>query len=64
MNKVHCPVCGQSMGAVGLAEWPEYPFCSPRCRLVDLGRWLNESYRIPVPAADTETVAESDENVP
>jgi endogenous inhibitor of DNA gyrase (YacG/DUF329 family) len=23
------------------------PFCSPRCKLVDLGNWLNESYRIP-----------------
>lgn len=23
-----------------------YPFCSQRCRLVDLGRWLNESYSI------------------
>jgi endogenous inhibitor of DNA gyrase (YacG/DUF329 family) len=28
-------------------EWPDYPFCSPRCRLIDLGRWLGESYRIP-----------------
>jgi endogenous inhibitor of DNA gyrase (YacG/DUF329 family) len=28
-------------------EWPEYPFCSPRCRTIDLGRWLGERYRVP-----------------
>jgi endogenous inhibitor of DNA gyrase (YacG/DUF329 family) len=28
------------------AEWPQFPFCSPRCRLIDLGRWLGEDYRI------------------
>ena len=32
------------------AEWPDYPFCSARCRKIDLGRWLGEQYR--VPAAD------------
>jgi endogenous inhibitor of DNA gyrase (YacG/DUF329 family) len=29
------------------AEWPDYPFCSPRCRKIDLGRWLGEKYGIP-----------------
>jgi endogenous inhibitor of DNA gyrase (YacG/DUF329 family) len=24
------------------------PFCSERCRLIDLGQWLNESYTVPV----------------
>jgi endogenous inhibitor of DNA gyrase (YacG/DUF329 family) len=33
-------------------EWPDYPFCSARCRKIDLGRWLGESYR--VPAEDQE----------
>jgi len=28
------------------AEWPQFPFCSRRCRLIDLGRWLGEDYRI------------------
>jgi len=27
-------------------EYPEYPFCSKRCRTIDLGRWLGEGYRI------------------
>jgi endogenous inhibitor of DNA gyrase (YacG/DUF329 family) len=29
------------------AENSAYPFCSPPCKLVDLGRWLDGSYRIP-----------------
>jgi uncharacterized protein len=33
-------------------EWPEYPFCSKRCKTIDLGRWLGESYAIT--AADQE----------
>jgi len=28
------------------------PFCSERCRLIDLGRWVDGSYAIPGPAAD------------
>lgn len=36
-----CPVCGKP------AELAHRPFCSDRCRKVDLNRWLSESYRIP-----------------
>jgi len=38
-----CPVCSKP----ALAAYR--PFCSRRCADVDLGRWLNESYRIPAP---------------
>jgi endogenous inhibitor of DNA gyrase (YacG/DUF329 family) len=34
------------MQSASTAEWPEFPFCSARCRLIDLGRWLGESYVI------------------
>jgi endogenous inhibitor of DNA gyrase (YacG/DUF329 family) len=30
-------------------DWPQFPFCSPRCKTIDLGRWLTEDYRIPAP---------------
>jgi endogenous inhibitor of DNA gyrase (YacG/DUF329 family) len=30
-----------------LTEWPYFPFCSGRCKTIDLGRWLGETYRIP-----------------
>jgi endogenous inhibitor of DNA gyrase (YacG/DUF329 family) len=41
-----CPVC---RGSVDLATTPTLPFCSERCRTIDLGRWLDESYSMPVP---------------
>lgn len=36
------------------AENPAYPFCSKRCRMVDLGRWLGEEYRVPDRQADEQ----------
>jgi endogenous inhibitor of DNA gyrase (YacG/DUF329 family) len=48
---VRCPQCGQH-GTWFAARWG--PFCSERCRLVDLGRWFNEEHRLsrPLNAAD------------
>ncbi len=43
------------------AAWPDFPFCSRRCRSIDLGRWLDEEYRLPAeadggqPDEDSET---------
>lgn len=43
---VACPQCGKS---VRWSEENRYrPFCSERCKMVDLGAWANEAYRIPV----------------
>jgi endogenous inhibitor of DNA gyrase (YacG/DUF329 family) len=39
-----CPICQRPLGA-GLAT-PQYPFCSARCKLVDLGNWLGDRYVI------------------
>jgi uncharacterized protein len=39
-----CPTCGKPV------EWkenPHRPFCSERCQLVDLGRWVNDEYTVP-----------------
>ncbi len=49
MMKVCCPTCGKKV------EWtnnPYRPFCSKRCKLIDLGKWLNEEYRIGADAHD------------
>jgi endogenous inhibitor of DNA gyrase (YacG/DUF329 family) len=35
------------------------PFCSARCKSIDLGRWLSESYRIPVDDSENEAPEES-----
>jgi hypothetical protein len=41
---VRCPICKSP--APKRAENPNHPFCSERCRLADLGKWLSEDYRI------------------
>ena len=46
MKVARCPICGREMRGE-LAELPYLPFCSRRCRQIDLGRWLGEEYRIP-----------------
>lgn len=39
-----CPQCAQQ---VTWPDTPTYPFCSERCRLIDLGMWASDAYRIP-----------------
>jgi uncharacterized protein len=46
VRRVSCPHCGAPV------EWTPAsrfrPFCSERCKLIDLGAWASEGYRIPV----------------
>ena len=60
MNKVRCPICQTPMPGQW-KEWPDYPFCSHRCRKIDLGRWLGEKYSIPATEAEPAVREESDE---
>ncbi|MGH7928817.1 MAG: DNA gyrase inhibitor YacG [Candidatus Binatia bacterium] len=56
-EKVKCPTCRSE------AAWegnPHRPFCSERCRLIDLGAWSMERYRIP--AQGSELDAEDDDD--
>ncbi|MEN8175077.1 MAG: DNA gyrase inhibitor YacG [Pseudomonadota bacterium] len=41
---VPCPVCRKPV--VWSADAPYRPFCSERCRLIDLGDWISENHRI------------------
>ena len=43
---IRCPICGRENEF--FAE-PLGPFCSKRCKLVDLGKWLGEEYRVSEP---------------
>ena len=43
---VNCPKCNQNI-EYSLSN-PYRPFCSERCRMIDLGQWANEGYKIPV----------------
>ena len=60
MIRVRCPVCNRLMQGASKAEWPQFPFCSDRCRLVDLGRWFGEQYHI-APEAEGEDPAQPEE---
>jgi endogenous inhibitor of DNA gyrase (YacG/DUF329 family) len=44
-----CPICREPVTWEGN---PSRPFCSERCRLVDLGAWMAERYRVPGPPSD------------
>ena len=47
-----CPICGKAVDE----ESPTFPFCSPRCRLVDLGRWFSGSYGTTRPLSEEDDV--------
>jgi endogenous inhibitor of DNA gyrase (YacG/DUF329 family) len=47
--RVRCPTCKREIA--WSEEFPHRPFCSDRCRLIDLGAWLSEKHAIP----DTDT---------
>jgi uncharacterized protein len=42
-----CPTCRSQVKPRPLNE--AFPFCSPRCRALDLGRWFTGAYRVPGP---------------
>ena len=63
---MQCPVCGKTFES---SESSALPFCSQRCRDVDLGRWLGEEYAMPMnrvtkddPEAAEEYLAGEDSN--
>ena len=58
------PTCVYCRQRPAVARWR--PFCSERCRMADLGRWLNEEYRIPGDEVDEDPLggAAEDEEAP
>jgi len=56
--RIKCPICHK------IANWkdnPFRPFCSERCKLIDLGEWLTERYRISEPVLEGEDKEGSEE---
>jgi uncharacterized protein len=58
---VSCPNCGKSVEWTPAAKWR--PFCSERCKLIDLGAWASGRYRMPVADDDGRDAAPSDDAV-
>ena len=46
--KLRCPICKKPVEAGG----PDFPFCSERCRSIDLGKWASGGYVIASPVTD------------
>ncbi|MDB5329882.1 MAG: hypothetical protein JWP03_1033 [Phycisphaerales bacterium] len=50
---MRCPICKNPVEEPKDPKQPStYPFCSERCKLIDLGRWLDGKYQIPVEAPE------------
>jgi uncharacterized protein len=47
-RRVRCPGCGAE--TVYTTTQPHRPFCSERCRNMDLGAWASENFRVPTEA--------------
>ena len=53
VRSLRCPICRK----IVLRRDPEFPFCSERCRLIDLGKWASGGYVISSPIDDPEAIA-------
>lgn len=59
-KKIACPRCGKPN--TWLPDNSYKPFCSDRCKLIDLGEWANENRKIPAEQAPLESSDEDFEN--
>ncbi|MBZ5649890.1 MAG: DNA gyrase inhibitor YacG [Acidobacteriia bacterium] len=48
--KLKCPICKKPVNS----QDADFPFCSERCRLIDLGKWASGAYVISSPLQDTD----------
>jgi len=46
---LRCPICKKKVAGTN----PDFPFCSDRCRQIDLGKWASGAYVISSPVQDT-----------
>ena len=53
--KLQCPICKQSVVSTG----EDFPFCSERCRVIDLGKWASGQYVVSSPVQDTSDEADT-----
>jgi endogenous inhibitor of DNA gyrase (YacG/DUF329 family) len=54
--KHNCPICKKPTDSEANTE---FPFCSERCRVVDLGNWASEKYVISEPVIDEDALEDS-----
>lgn len=54
VRSLRCPTCRK----IVLRDEPEFPFCSERCRVIDLGKWASGAYVISTPADTSDSFRE------
>jgi endogenous inhibitor of DNA gyrase (YacG/DUF329 family) len=57
--QIKCPICKK------MTTWeenPYRPFCSERCKLIDLGKWADEEYKVEGGETDEEEAGEEDQS--
>ena len=54
---IRCPICKKEVAVVRA----DFPFCSERCRIMDLGNWASEKYVISTPLQTGDTAEKPDE---
>jgi uncharacterized protein len=59
MMNLSCPICSKRMQIEKIDDLPSFPFCSDRCKLIDLGRWIDGAYAIASSASGQTTRAGS-----
>lgn len=59
LRTLRCPICKKPVMAKG---GPDFPFCSERCRSIDLGKWATGAYVISSPVTDISEELEDQAN--
>ena len=58
--KLRCPICKKTVKSTDA----EFPFCSPRCRTIDLGKWASGAYVVSSPTSnEEETLADRSDDL-
>jgi uncharacterized protein len=63
--EIRCPICQKIVNPPTQEnkEAKVFPFCSNRCKLIDLGAWLDSRYRVAVQEQPTKNTASPDESI-
>jgi len=54
MPNIKCRNCGKELNYNVISDIPTFPFCSERCKLIDLGLWFDEERRIEEPITNDQ----------
>ncbi len=56
VQSLRCPICRK----IVLKSEPEFPFCSERCRTIDLGKWASGAYVVSSPMSESDSLSDSE----